>query len=216
MTHDRRLKTAAEACCLFIMTAQDPKGGGWRYIPQQPGDTSVVGWQLMGLKSAQAANIRIASRVFVDVNRFLDSVAGKGGATYGYVKPGDRGQASACTAIGLLCRMYLGWKRDHQGLEAGIKVLAKAGPSNDMYYNYYATQVLHHWGGPEWTSWNEKMRGRLVTLQVQSGLAAGSWKPSGGHHAGPGGRLFETCLSVMTLEVYYRHLPLYERANIQV
>ena len=35
-------------------------------------------------------------------------------------------------------------------------------------------------------------------------------------HGGPGGRLYQTCLSVMTLEVYYRHLPIYQREKLKV
>ena len=44
-----------------------------------------------------------------------------------------------------------------------------------MYYNYYATQVLHHWGGRHWEKWNERMRSRLVSTQTKSGHGAGSW-----------------------------------------
>ena len=215
MTKDRRLRRAAESAITFIINAQDPKGGGWRYVPQQAGDTSAVGWQMMALKGGQAAKLRIPPNVFLGVSAFLDSTAGAGGATYGYTNPTDRGPADACTAIGLLCRMYLGWKRDNPGLKKGVEILSNAGPDDDMYRNYYATQVLHHWGGDEWTKWNTKMRERLITRQVKEGQpGAGSWKPGKQH--GNAGRLLETCLSIMTLEVYYRHLPLYERADVQV
>ena len=39
----------------------------------------------------------------------------------------------------------------------------------------------------------------------------GSWSPAGDPHAGTGGRIMSTALCVLTLEVYYRHLPLYRR-----
>jgi hypothetical protein len=84
-----------------------------------------------------------------------------------------------------------------------------------MYFNYYATQVLHHWGGEVWTKWNEVMREQLVRTQVHEGHAAGSWAPADAH-GGQGGRLYMTCMCIMTLEVYYRHLPLYHRENIAV
>jgi hypothetical protein len=216
MTKDKRLRRAAEAACNFIINSQDPKGGGWRYAPRQPGDTSVVGWQVMALKSAQAAKIRIPPIIFTGATHFLDTVAAEDGAHYGYDAKDQPGRP-ATTAVGLLCRMYLGWKRDNPALGRGVQFLSKTGPSGgDMYYNYYATQVLHHWGGEEWTKWNDVMRDMLVKRQTREGHAAGSWPPFGGHTGGSGGRLLDTCLSVMTLEVYYRHLPIYDRKKVQV
>ena len=81
-----------------------------------------------------------------------------------------------------------------------------------MYYNYYATQVLHHWGGEEWENWNKVMREQLVKSQRRKGHAAGSWDVADSHGRS-GGRLYMTSLCVMTLEVYYRHLPLYQQAG---
>ncbi len=107
--------------------------------------------------------------------------------------------------------MYMGWDRDNPALKNGVEYLSKTGPSTkDVYYNYYATQVMHHWGGEEWKKWNLVMRDRLINTQVQEGPGTGSWKPTGGHGSTQGGRLFETCMSIMTLEVYYRHLPIYK------
>ena len=240
MTKDKDLRTAAEAGLRFIIAAQGPLGG-WRYRPAfevqkfiaegDPdilGDTSVVGWQLMALKSGVAANIKIDSSVFKGVDNFLDETEWEGGTEYGYQprrayqmdeKDGTgRGSVSQTrSAIGLLCRMYLGWKKEDDRLKRGVEKLAEAGPKrNDSYLAYYATQVLHHWGGDLWEEWNAVQREYLVSTQEQAGPLAGSWTPGNSHGDRRGGRLWVTCLSVMTLEVYYRHLPLYERADIQV
>ncbi|HEV8001456.1 MAG TPA: prenyltransferase/squalene oxidase repeat-containing protein [Planctomycetaceae bacterium] len=208
-TGDLELKTHAQQAVNFLVAAQDHRGGGWRYTPHQPGDTTVTGWVLMALKSAKAGHLRIPEHTFPDAKRFLDFVQSDGGSRYGY---DNRGATPPMTAIGLLCRMYLGWMRDNQALEQGVEFLSQKGPSSeDIYYDYYATQVLHHWGGSEWKKWNQVLRDHLIETQVKDGDAAGSWKPTGDRGAGAGGRLYQTCLSVMTLEVYYRYLPLYQK-----
>ncbi|MFH1266905.1 MAG: hypothetical protein ABIK89_14345, partial [Planctomycetota bacterium] len=80
----------------------------------------------------------------------------------------------------------------------------------NMYYNYYATQVMRHWGGPEWEKWNPKMRDYLVATQSNQGTESGSWYFAGGHGE-TGGRLYNTAVALMTLEVYYRYMPLYRQ-----
>lgn len=203
----RQLRLAAQKAIKFIVDAQHA-GGGWRYSPGEAGDTSVVGWQVMALISGRSAKLQVPRTVFSKTSRFLDRVSLEDGAYYGYMGPSKK---ESTTAIGLLCRMYLGWDRLRPGLRNGVKFLDKTGPAkDDMYYNYYATQVLHHWGGDEWTKWNERMREQLVKTQKKSGHAAGSWDVAD-KHGGQGGRLYMTCLAAMTLEVYYRHLPLYEQ-----
>jgi hypothetical protein len=112
--------------------------------------------------------------------------------------------------------MYLGWTRENSALHKGVDHLSQTGPSTvDIYYDYYATQVLHHWGGSDWTKWNDVLRDYLVDTQVKNGDASGSWKPTGDRGAAMGGRLYQTCLSVMTLEVYYRYLPLYQSETVR-
>jgi hypothetical protein len=112
--------------------------------------------------------------------------------------------------------MYLGREPTHRGLIRGIKYLSDWGPNvDDMYYSYYATQALHHWGDDRWEKWNAVMRDQLVLRQAQIGDAAGSWRTDSSFHSDAGGRLYTTCLSILTLEVYYRYLPIYRKQNIQ-
>ena len=71
-------------------------------------------------------------------------------------------------------------------------------------------------GGPAWDTWNVRMRDMLMAKQDKGKTQGrphqvGSWSPAGDAHAGAVGRLMITSLSVLTLEVYYRHLPLYRR-----
>jgi len=212
--NDKDLKRLAPDAVRFIERAQNKIDGGWRYQPGDAGDTSVVGWQVMALQSAKASRIRVNADTTLDVKRFLNSVQSKDGALYAYM-PGQ-GPSDSMTAVGLLCRMYLGWKRDNAALKVGVEHLAKKGPRRgDIYYNYYATQVIHHWGGDLWNQWNLKMREELVSTQIKEGPGAGSWDVTDPHGSG-GGRIYQTALSLLTLEVYYRHLPIYRRFDDQV
>ena len=204
----QKLMIPATEAARFIVNAQDPRGGGWGYGPGSAGDTSVVGWQLMALKAAQNSGIKIPPSVWGKANQFLTFVSSAEGSQYGYNAPGG---TPTLTSVGLLCRMYMGWTPKVPALEKGVVYLSKTGPGGDMYYNYYATQVLHHWGGEPWVKWNNVMREALVAKQIKQGDAMGSWTPFSPHLGGQGGRLLETCVCIMTLEVYYRHLPLYKR-----
>jgi hypothetical protein len=78
---------------------------------------------------------------------------------------------------------------------------------------------MHHMGGPAWEFWNPKMRDMLVNKQDQGNTPKhehqkGSWSPQGDAFNGAGGRLMMSSLACLTLEVYYRHLPLYRRDQV--
>lgn len=208
MTRDPELQRHAQLSIDFICKAQDPGGGGWRYNIPQSGDLSVTGWQFMALKSAKVAELRVPQKVVVKATKFLKSVESESGARYGYTRAGQ--VRNTMTAVGLLCRMYLGREQTHHGMIRGIKYLSELGPNpDDMYYSYYATQAMRHWGGSRWEMWNPVMRDSLVSRQSRSGETAGSWATDQSHGALMGGRLYTTCLCIMTLEIYYRYLPLY-------
>jgi hypothetical protein len=213
MTKDPTLRRPAQLAINFIVKAQDPEGGGWRYFIPQAGDTSVLGWQLMALQSAKIAELNYPPLVLVKAKRFLKSVEVDGGGMYGYNNP--RTSRPSTTAVALLCQMYLGRSQEHKAMIRGMTNLSKWGPDqSDMYYSYYATQAMHHWGDARWQKWNAVMRDQLVNSQAQSGDAAGSWVTDRSHHSHAGGRLYTTCLSIMTLEVYYRYLPIYRRPSV--
>src|SRR6185436_17971284 len=97
------------------------------------------------------AYLKVPQHTMRKAGYFLDHVQGDRGASYGYQMPESRRPAT--TAIGLLSRMYLGWTHEQPALGRGVQILSVLGPStdktsskNNMYYNYYATQVMHHFG----------------------------------------------------------------------
>jgi hypothetical protein len=217
LTQDPRLKGPAQRAINFIRAAQS-ENGGWRYEPRQGGDTSVVGWQVMALKSGQMAGLEVddaRNPTFSKATKWLNSVQSPDGGGYGYV---EASPTPTMTAVGLLCRQYLGWGPRNPGLINGVNRLKTVPPgaTPNLYYYYYATQVMHHMGGEPWEFWNPKMRDLLVRTQDKGTTPKrehqkGSWSPQGDAHAGAGGRIMQTSLSLLTLEVYYRHLPLYRR-----
>ncbi|MGL6225361.1 MAG: prenyltransferase/squalene oxidase repeat-containing protein [Thermoguttaceae bacterium] len=223
MTNDSSVKKAAQGAIDFISWAQT-FDGGWRYIPQDPGggDTSVLGWQILALQSAKVGNLRLSDDVLQRTRNFLDrSVALDGGSQYSYMSPLSPHSPMttdhrATTAIGLLTQMYMGWTAENPALVRGIAFLSEKGPDQgNLYYNYYATQVMHHYGGMDWYKWNRALRDSLIERQVLRGHERGSWYFEGQWNAA-GGRLYTTSLVLLILEVYYRHLPLYQTIQEEV
>jgi hypothetical protein len=217
MTRDEAYRQPAQRAIDYCVRIQSADGG-WRYSPGEPGDTSVTGWFVMALQTARMAGLEVPGTVFDKISEFLDLVA-RGdeaghdmGSRYAY-RLRD-GATVSMSAEGLLCRQFLGWKRDDPRLAAGVEYLLGRLPDKDdknVYYWYYATQVCRHMEGPAWRKWNGVMRSILPELQETAGRERGSWNPQGDRWGSPGygGRLYVTCLSIYTLEVYYRHLPLY-------
>ena len=122
------------------------------------------------------------------------------------------------TAEAILCRMYLGWKKDDPRLSTAVKWLIEDHLPNardpNLYYRYYGTQVMHHYGGQPWETWNDKMRELLISTQATRGTNAGCWDPRKFEWGDQGGRIYTTSLAVCTLEVYYRHLPLFKQIEL--
>lgn len=202
-----QLLPAAKSSIGFIMNAQ-ASNGGWGYNPGDvaTADTSLLGWQMMALKSAAHANIPVSGRTVVGANQFLNSVQAANGG-YGYRN--NQSTKLSTTSIGIISRMLSGMRLSDSKLQMGIAQISARGPEKaNMYYNYYATQVMMHAGGAKWQKWNSVMRDQLVNTQITDGHASGSWNLAD-NHGKRAGRLYMTCLCTMTLEVYYRHLPLY-------
>lgn len=219
LSGDRVVGNAAQLAIDFIQKTQNTQHGGWRYQPTSTdGDTSVVGWMGMALKSAQMAYLRVDPAAFERMKKWLASVAqGNYKGLYAYTP--ETGAAPAMTSVGLLLQQYMGMTRDHHSMVEGVQSIMKNLPAagrRQLYYWYYATQVMHNVPGPDWDNWNRKMRKVLIDTQIKDGCAAGSWdpaRPTQEHLGEAGGRLAVTSLSTLTLEVYYRYLPLYKLDN---
>jgi hypothetical protein len=221
MTKDSRYRAPAQSAIDYCLKTQSPQGG-WRYNPNSESDVSVTGWIVMALQSAKMAGLTVPAETLHKVEKFLDSAASPGTPGYRYQATDMESVRPSMTAEALLMREYLGWKHDDPRLAAGIDWITS--PANlidykhnrNVYYWYYATQATFHWGGAPWDRWNSVMRKVMPAQQIPHGHEGGSWNPRGtgdaedDQFAGSGGRLYVTCLSIYMLEVYYRHMPLYQ------
>jgi len=235
MTQDPWLKPAAQKAIDYIVNTQNAERGGWRYTPGVSSDTSVTGWMLMALKSGELANLTVPAETYRRMRQWLDRAQVSPSVPYLYcynpyapdtpTQRQGRLPTKTMTSVGLLMRLYLGWKPDNPNMIHGAEFLLESppaigtatNPQRDTYYWYYATQVLFHMGGRYWTIWwNQHLHPLLVDSQTRDGELAGSWEPltpvpdRWAQHAG---RLYVTTMNLLSLEVYYRHLPLYKNTG---
>jgi hypothetical protein len=209
LTKDPKLKQPAINAIDFILKAQH-EGGGWRYQPGQPGDLSVTGWHTMALHSAQMADLTVPEEAFAKSTKFVTSVSGgKLGGIYGYTTPG--GSQPAMVATGMFLRQLDLAKPTEPRMQESARFIKgqmiKSGKPN-FYFDYYAQLALYQHQGPIWEAWNENLKKTYLAEQKKTGDEAGSWDPVG-QHVGSGGRVLSTGLAVLSLEVYYRLLPMF-------
>jgi hypothetical protein len=234
MTQDPALKEPAQRSLDFIVTGQHKDRGGWRYAPGVGSDTSVTGAMLVALWCGEQAGLQVPKTAYDGVKKWLDQAQAAPSQAHLYrynphapdtaAQRQGRVASPTITALGLLMRMYTGWKLDDPNMIKGADYLKErlpalgtnAAPQRDTYYWYYATQVMWHMKGDYWKQWHEKLHRVLVDTQLRDGPFAGSWNPRlpVADRWGPhGGRLYVTALNLLSLEVPYRHLKTYQEVG---
>lgn len=206
MTDDKALKEPAEKAVKFIISQVGPTGG---YIYEGPGDDmSVTGFQIMAIKSAILAKIEIPEEYLEKIKGFLKMMTTPDGK--GRYRPHSDGSPSM-TAVVLFCRLFLEYGLDDPAVLAGAEQLIKMGPDvNNEYYTYYATYCMYQLGENDWVKWNNVVRDAVIARQEKKDPALrGSW-PADKSIYPQGSRIYVTAMNLMTLEVYYRYLPIYK------
>ena len=219
------IRGTAQKAVDYISRARNPYGA-WRYNvpPDGDNDTSVTGWMIFCLKSAEEAGLGIDKEAFLGGLQFIDEMTDQQGRV-GYNETGSwssrspqnehypKEKGESMTAVGLLCRFFLGQdpsKDDVMGKHADImrKQLPEWDPDGfgcDMYYWYYGSYAMYQMGGSRhWAPWNKAMKKAVVESQRRDGDMKGSWDAVGpwGY---TGGRVYSTALMVLCLEVYFRY-----------
>ena len=210
LTKDPKIKPVAQRAIAYTIAAQHPALGGWRYSPGQQPDTSVTGWQFMALHSARMAGLKVPEKSFELARRWLGSMSGgKDGGLYGYQEPSKISRAMVPT--GMFCRQLDLVSPDDPRMLEGASFMRRypmREVNPDLYYVYYATLALYQHQGPVWDEWNKRLKTVLPQIQRKDGPESGSWDLSS-KMAKDGGRVISTTLATLSLEVYYRFLPMY-------
>jgi len=211
--------------------------GGWNYIPVQKGviggDMSNSGWAFMAIKSAKVSGLKVPVESIEGCMRFMTACQrdkAKGAYpehkySYGpeevYKDQDTRGY------IAILGRLFFGTPPNE--VEEGVKFMIEKrggeksgglphsglvadgawrdGANVDMYYTYYMTLICFQVGGDVWQKWNEKLKVMIPKIQCVGGANDGSWDPRGAFHE-DWGRVGQTALSILSMEVYYRYQKL--------
>ena len=77
----------------------------------------------------------------------------------------------------------------------------QAGDHYFFYATYYCSQAMFQAGGKYWKQWNSTMTPTLIALQNQDG----SWP------AKSGGVVCDTAFALLSIEINYNFLPIYQR-----
>lgn len=200
---DPRVGKALEKATGLIVKCQN-RLGGWRYsVGSTDADTTVSGAQMMALRAAANAAMEVpVSTIKRGVAYYMTCFCPGGG--FGYTGPS--GPSAPRNGIGLLILSLSGAYRTPQAKATADLLLqggASAGYSGYFYYmTYYCSQAMYQAGGKYWRYWNNTMTPAIISMQT----ADGSWPSSGS-----GGVVCATAMALLSLEVNYNFLPIYQR-----
>lgn len=206
MTQDPRLTGPARRAAAFVL---DSAARARNPAERRPDDVSVLGWQVMAVESARRCGFDVSPATFTSADRFLDRVALPASPGRYAHTPGGRPSA-AMTAEAMFVRQLTGHGRDDASMQDSARYILQTPPrwnaGAPTYYWYYATLALFQQQGDAWTAWNQALAPELLNNQHQTGPAAGSWDPQD-EWSRLGGRIYQTAVCTLSLEVYYRYRP---------
>ena len=207
---DRLLPLAVKV----ILDAQNQKKGnpahlgGWRYQPNAAdSDLSCSGWALMALRSARLNGAQVPPEAIEKAVLYIKRAYRDSDGTFGY-QGTNGGSANTLTGAAILCLELCGKHLDPMSLKGSkylekVYVRALSGGGERYYGLYYTAQGLFQIGGPVWKGFSSWMYDTFVPQQ----RADGSWGGSGNN----GSDAYATAMTVLSLTVPYRMLPIYQR-----
>ena len=206
------IKDSSQRAIDFLVSAQNP-GSGWRYS-SQPGesDTSVTGWAMTALASAEYAGLKFPLASFKGVQAWFNAVTDESGAVqYTIGETNDRGSMTAIGAYGL---MLIKARKSDRRISGSTQVLIRSlsewsAKPTDYYYWFWGSLAIFQYDGPSgrmWKAWNASMKEAILPNQngPSSGGQRGSWDPVG-RWCTEGGRFYATAINTLTLQIYYHY-----------
>jgi hypothetical protein len=224
---------AVDASVALKSKSTTSERSGWNYsVPEicdrTGGDMSNSGWAMMFLKSAKVAGLKVPAESIEGINAYLSACEtekhdkdGYGGHKYAYGADKVYAEQKNRGYIAILGRLFFGTPANE--VEDGTKYMIqirglpssglvadgawKDGAGVDLYYDYYMTLITFQVGGDMWQKWNEALKNAIPKMQLKGGDNDGSWEPRGAFSE-HWGRVGQTALSILCMEVYYRYQKL--------
>lgn len=202
MTQDQTLASPARRAFEFILTQSSR-------TDTTTLDTSVLGWYVMAVESARRAGVAVPATALSSTKVFLASAASP--SAPGRYSPRKGGTPSPdMTAEAMFVRQLLGHARTEPAMDESARFILQTPPrwrdGAPTHYWYYATLALFQHQGDSWKHWNEAIVPELLSNQRTDANAAGSWDPQD-EWSRTCGRIYQTAICTLSLEVYYRYKP---------
>ena len=212
MTGDDTVKEPLQKAVRLIEKVQN-REGGWRYQPAPiDADISVTICQIMALRAARDAGIKVEKDVIDRSIHYVRSCQNAdGGFSYmahqGFMG-GAGGSGFARSAAGVASLYYAGIF-EGDDITRGLHYLMHFMPTKDghanpeieghyYYGNYYAVQAMFLAGGDWWAKWYPAVRDELIGRQTSSGSWTGDFSED-----------YATSMALIILQMPNRYLPVY-------
>ncbi|HEX3357735.1 MAG TPA: prenyltransferase/squalene oxidase repeat-containing protein [Tepidisphaeraceae bacterium] len=209
MTGDDRVKEKLQKAVRLIEHTQNNEGG-WRYMPvPYDADISVTICQVMALRAARDAGIKVEKDVVDKAIKYVISCQNPdGGFSYQSPRSGGGSQSGFARSAAGVSALYYAGVFDGDNIVRGLKYLVPFNPSQGgqdiqmeghyYYGNYYAVQAMFLAGGDYWAKWYPSIRDQLINKQDNDG----SWQ-------GDASKDYATAMALIILQMPNRYLPVF-------
>lgn len=201
----RSIGEALELAVRLALTSQKKNPlGAWRYSPDaRDADTSVSGAVLVGLLAARNAGIEVPDEA-IDraIGYYQKMTSASGQVAYSGLGFDD---SMARVSIGSLV-YSIARRKDLPQFKATTDFLVRNSESSNSghggaeYQRYYQAQAMFQGDVEAWERWNKLLVRQIKQAQQPDGSISGQF-----------GGATSTSLSLLSLAVNYRFLPIYER-----